>query len=102
MLIQSRVLKWETLLVEKPVEEKADYTALDAAIKTAEDLLAKGTDNYTDDSVKVLQDALAEGKALSRDLLASEQAKVDAAEQLSMQQCRSQRRMLTTQLSMQL
>ena len=79
MLIQSRVLKWETLLVEKPVEEKADYTALDAAIKTAEDLLAKGTDNYTDDSVKVLQDALAEGKALSRDLLASEQAKVDAA-----------------------
>lgn len=79
MLIQSRVLKWETLLVEKPVEEKADYTALDAAIKTAEDLIAKGTGNYTDDSVKVLQDALAEGKALSRDLLASEQAKVDAA-----------------------
>ncbi len=79
MLIQSRVLKWETLLAEKPVEEKADYTALDAAIKTAEDLIAKGTGNYTDDSVKVLQDALAEGKALSRDLLASEQAKVDAA-----------------------
>lgn len=79
MLIQSRVLKWETLLVEKPVEEKADYTALDAAIKTAEDLIAKGTGNYTDDSVKVLQDALAEGKALSRDLLASEQATVDAA-----------------------
>ena len=79
MLIQSRVLKWETLLVEKPVEEKADYSALDAAIKTAEDLIAKGTGNYTDDSVKVLQDALAEGKALSRDLLASEQAKVDAA-----------------------
>lgn len=79
MLIQSRVLKWETLLVEKTVEEKADYSALDAAIKTAEDLIAKGTGNYTDDSVKVLQDALAEGKALSRDLLASEQAKVDAA-----------------------
>ena len=79
MLIQSRVLKWETLLVEKPVEQKADYSALDAAIKTAEDLIAKGTGNYTDDSVKVLQDALAEGKALSRDLLASEQAKVDAA-----------------------
>lgn len=79
MLIQTRVLKWETLLVEKTVEEKADYTALDAAIKTAEDLIAKGTGNYTDDSVKVLQDALAEGKALSRDLLASEQAKVDAA-----------------------
>lgn len=79
MLIQSRVLKWETLLAEKPVEEKADYTALDAAIKTAEDLIAKGTGNYTDDSVKVLQDALAEGKALSRDLLASEQATVDAA-----------------------
>lgn len=79
MLIQSRVLKWETLLVEKPVEEKADYTALDAAIKTAEALIAKGTGNYTDDSVKVLQDALAEGKALSRDLLASEQATVDAA-----------------------
>lgn len=79
MLIQSRVLKWADLLVEKAVEEKADYTALDAAIKTAEDLLAKGTGNYTDDSVKVLQDALAEGKALSRDLLASEQAKVDAA-----------------------
>lgn len=79
MLIQSRVLKWETLLVEKPVEEKADYSALDAAIKTAEDLIAKGTGNYTDDSVKVLQDALAEGKALSRDLLASDQAKVDAA-----------------------
>lgn len=79
MLIQSRVLKWETLLVEKPVEEKADYSALDAAIKTAEDLIAKGTGNYTDDSVKVLQDALAEGKALSRDLLASEQATVDAA-----------------------
>lgn len=79
MLIQSRVLKWETLLAEKPVEEKADYSALDAAIKTAEDLIAKGTGNYTDDSVKVLQDALAEGKALSRDLLASEQAKVDAA-----------------------
>lgn len=79
MLIQSRVLKWETLLVEKPVEEKADYSALDAAIKTAEDLIAKGTGNYTDDSVKVLQDALAEGKALSRDLLASAQATVDAA-----------------------
>lgn len=79
MLIQSRVLKWENLLAEKPVEEKADYTALDAAIKTAEDLIAKGTGNYTDDSVKVLQDALAEGKALSRDLLASEQATVDAA-----------------------
>ena len=79
MLIQTRVLKWETLLVEKTVEEKADYSALDAAIKTAEDLIAKGTGNYTDDSVKVLQDALAEGKALSRDLLASEQATVDAA-----------------------
>lgn len=79
MLIQSRVLKWAQLLEEKPVEEKADYTDLDAAIKTAENLLAKGTDNYTDDSVKVLQDALAEGKALSRDLLASEQATVDAA-----------------------
>lgn len=79
MLIQSRVLKWETLLVEKTVEEKADYTALDAAIKTAEELIAKGTSNYTDDSVKVLQDALAEGKALSRDLLASEQGTVDAA-----------------------
>lgn len=79
MLIQSRVLKWETLLVEKPVEEKADYTALDAAIKTAEELIAKGTSIYTDDSVKVLQDALAEGKALSRDLLASEQGTVDAA-----------------------
>lgn len=74
MLIQSRVLKWETLLVEK-----ADYTALDAAIKTAEELIAKGTSIYTDDSVKVLQDALAEGKALSRDLLASEQGTVDAA-----------------------
>lgn len=79
MLIQSRVLKWETLLVEKAVEEKADYTALDAAIKTAEELIAKGTSIYTDDSVKVLQDALAEGKALSRDLLASEQGTVDAA-----------------------
>ena len=79
MLIQSRVLKWETLLVEKPVEEKADYTALDAAIKTAEELIANGTSIYTDDSVKVLQDALAEGKALSRDLLASEQGTVDAA-----------------------
>lgn len=79
MLIQSRVLKWETLLVEKPVEEKADYTALDAAIKTAEELIAKGTSIYTDDSVKVLQAALAEGKALSRDLLASEQGTVDAA-----------------------
>lgn len=79
MLIQSRVLKWETLLVEKPVEEKADYTALDAAIKTAEELIAKGTSIYTDDSVKVLHDALAEGKALSRDLLASEQGTVDAA-----------------------
>lgn len=79
MLIQSRVLKWETLLVEKTVEEKADYTALDAAIKTAEELIANGTSIYTDDSVKVLQDALAEGKALSRDLLASEQGTVDAA-----------------------
>lgn len=79
MLIQSRVLKWKTLLVEKTVEEKADYTALDAAIKTAEELIAKGTSIYTDDSVKVLQDALAEGKALSRDLLASEQGTVDAA-----------------------
>lgn len=79
MLIQSRVLKWATLLVEKTVEEKADYTALDAAIKTAEELIAKGTSIYTDDSVKVLQDALAEGKALSRDLLASEQGTVDAA-----------------------
>ena len=79
MLIQSRVLKWETLLVEKTVEEKADYTALDAAIKTAEELIAKGTSIYTDDSVKVLRDALAEGKALSRDLLASEQGTVDAA-----------------------
>lgn len=79
MLIQSRVLKWETLLVEKTVEEKADYTALDAAIKTAEELIAKGTSIYTDDSVNVLQDALAEGKALSRDLLASEQGTVDAA-----------------------
>ena len=79
MLIQSRVLKWATLLVEKTVEEKADYTALDAAIKTAEELIAKGTSIYTDDSVKVLQDALAEGKALSRDLLASDQGTVDAA-----------------------
>ena len=79
MLIQSRVLKWETLLVEKPVEEKADYTALDAAIKTAEELIAKGTSIYTDDSVKVPRHALAEGKALSRELLASEQGTVDAA-----------------------
>lgn len=73
------VLAWESSLVLKPVEEKADYTALDEAIATAEALIAKGTGNYTDDSVKVLTDALAAGKALSRDLLASEQATVDAA-----------------------
>ena len=79
MLIQSRVLKWQDSLVLKPVEAKADYTALDEAIATAEALIAKGTSNYTDDSVKVLTDALAAGKALSRDLLASEQATVDAA-----------------------
>lgn len=79
MLIQSRVLKWESSLVLKPVEAKADYTALDSAIATAEALIAKGTGNYTDDSVQVLKDALAAGKALSRDLLASEQATVDAA-----------------------
>ena len=79
MLIQSRVLKWESSLVLKPVEAKADYTDLDSAIATAEALIAKGTGNYTDDSVQVLKDALAAGKALSRDLLASEQATVDAA-----------------------
>ncbi len=79
LLLQSRILKWESNLVLKPVEEKADYTDLDAAIAEAEALIAKGTDNYTDESVKALNDALAAGKALSRDLLASEQATVDAA-----------------------
>ena len=79
LLLQSRILKWESNLVLKPVEEKADYTDLDAAIAEAEALIAEGTDNYTDESVKALNDALAAGKALSRDLLASEQATVDAA-----------------------
>lgn len=79
LLLQSKILKWESNLVLKPVEEKADYTDLDAAIAEAEALIAKGTDNYTDESVKALTDALAAGKALSRDLLASEQATVDAA-----------------------
>ncbi len=79
MLLQSKIVKWESNLVLKPAEEKADYTDLDAAIEEAEALIAEGTDNYTDESVKALQDALAAGKALSRDLLASDQATVDAA-----------------------
>lgn len=80
MLLQYKITKWESNLVLKPVEEKADYTDLDTAIATAEALIAKGTDNYTDESVTALKDALAAGKALSRDLVASEQATVDAAE----------------------
>lgn len=76
---EKSVLAWASLLVQKPTVEKADYTELDAAIAEAEALIAKGTGNYTDDSVKVLKDALAEGKALSRDLTVDDQATVDAA-----------------------
>ena len=76
---EKAVLAWEASLELKPVVEKADYTALDAAIAAADALIAKGTGNYTDDSVKVLQDALAAAKAVARDLTADDQQIVDNA-----------------------
>lgn len=76
---EKAVLAWADSLELLPVVEYADYTALDAAIAAAEELL-KETSIYTDESVKALQDAVAAGKALSRDLTIDEQATVDAAE----------------------
>ena len=76
MLIQSRVLKWETLLVEKPVEEKADYTALDAAIALAK---TKNADDYTEASFKAMTDKLAAAEAVARNLKITAQATIDKA-----------------------
>lgn len=75
---EKAVLAWADSLEPIPVIEKADYSELDAAIAAAEELL-KETSIYTDESVKALQDAVAAGKALSRDLTIDEQATVDAA-----------------------
>lgn len=75
---EKAVLAWADSLEPIPVIEKADYAELDAAIAAAEELL-KESSIYTDESVKALQDAVAAGKALSRDLTIDEQATVDAA-----------------------
>lgn len=75
---EKAVLAWADSLEPIPVIEKADYSELDAAIAAAEELL-KESSIYTDESVKALQDAVAAGKALSRDLTIDEQATVDAA-----------------------
>ena len=56
----------------------ADYTGLDAAITAAE---ALDSTRYTADSWANLASKVAAGKALSRDLLETEQATVDAAAQ---------------------
>lgn len=76
---QNSVKAWKNLLDEIPAPDLADYDALDAAIRDAEALLNAGTDNYTDASVAALRDALAAGKALSRDLTVDQQATVNAA-----------------------
>ncbi len=75
---EKAVLAWADSLEPIPVIENADYAELDAAIAAAEELL-KESSIYTDESVKALQDAVAAGKALSRDLTIDEQATVDAA-----------------------
>lgn len=58
-------------LLAKPA--MADYTAVDAAIKTANERIASGL--YTDESVALLQQAI---DAVQRDKTAEEQAQVDA------------------------
>ncbi len=57
----------------------ADYTVLDAQIKTAEDLLAGDTSNFTKDSLAVLKTALADAKNVDRYLTIQDQADVDTA-----------------------
>ena len=56
----------------------ADYTALDTAISNAEaKLKADDITNYTDASVKALEAALKEAKAIARDLNITEQEQID-------------------------
>ena len=64
----------------KLVLKDADFTALDAIIKTAADKLASPDINtYTPDSVAALKAALEEAKNIDRDLSILDQADVDAA-----------------------
>lgn len=64
----------------KLVLKDADFTALDAIIKTASDKLASGDINtYTPDSVAALRAALEEAKNIDRSLTILDQADVDAA-----------------------
>lgn len=62
------------------VLKDADFTALDAIIKTASDKLASADINtYTPDSVAALRAALEEAKNIDRSLTILDQADVDAA-----------------------
>ena len=62
----------------KLVLKDADFTALDAIIKTAADKLASPDINtYTPDSVAALKAALEEAKNIDRDLPILDQADVD-------------------------
>ena len=64
----------------KLVLKDADFTALDAIIKTASDKLASGDINtYTPDSVAALRAALEEAENIDRSLTILDQADVDAA-----------------------
>lgn len=64
----------------KLVLKDADFTALDAIIKTASDKLTSGDINtYTPDSVAALKAALEEAKNIDRDLSILDQADVDVA-----------------------
>lgn len=79
MLQQSKVTKWKNSLVLKTVSNPADYSALNAAIASAEEVLAGDLSIYTDSSVTALRDALAAAKAVSKDLTEDDQATIDAA-----------------------
>ena len=79
MAQDTAIKAWKSNLVEKEAPEAADYTELDNALATAKALLAGDTSIYTDESVATLTSAVAAGDAVSRDLLAADQAIVDAA-----------------------
>lgn len=69
-----------SLSAVKLVLKDADFTALDAIIKTASDKLASGDINtYTPDSVAALRAALEEAENIDRSLTILDQADVDAA-----------------------
>ena len=70
---------YDALAAVKLVELPADYSRLDAAIKAAEAKLKEDNSNYTEDSIRNLEEKLQAAKDIKRDQTSGYQDTIDAA-----------------------